>query len=85
MALSNDDKTIVKDENSKTKVPETLVSQIVEFCRFIVPEEAVDAKIDRPHKIANRMISKICSRHSERLRRMEKIGKKIHGNASLFT
>lgn len=85
MALSNDDKTIVKDENSKTKVPETLVSQIVEFCRFIVPEEDVDAKIDRPDKIANRMISKICSRHSERLRRMEKSGKKTRGNRSLFT
>ena len=72
--LSNEDTTIVKHENSKQMVPETLVSQIVDFCQYIVPVKDVDVE---PQKIANRMISKICSRHSERLRKMEKNAKKI--------
>ena len=74
MHLSNEDTTIVKHENSKTMVPETLVSQIVDFCQYIVPE---DVDVNPPQKIANRMISKICSRHSERLRKMEKNAKKL--------
>ena len=60
------DERIVKCENTKDIVPETLVSQIVDFCHWVVPENFFI------RRVAHRMISKICSRHSERLRRMKK-------------
>ena len=62
---------IIKCENTKSIVPETLVTQIVDFCNFVVPATFFRGRVT-PQKLAHRMISKICSRHSERLRRMKK-------------
>ena len=70
---SKQDLRVSRVDSSKQKIPEELVSQILEFVKFVVPEsyfEKVTLK-----KVTNRILSKICSRHSERIRRISKKGK----------